>query len=66
MTKRDSELTTEEQIAKYPWLTEVNPEVEYQKRLDAVLCDMVRENLISEETRQRTFTQNKYLADADK
>lgn len=62
MTKLDSELTNEELFAKYTWLTEINPQVEYQKRLDNVLYGMVQEKLISEEIREKTFDQNKYLA----
>lgn len=62
MTKLDSEMTDAELIAKYTWLTEVNPQVEYQKRLDNVLYGMVQEKLISEEIREKTFDQNKYLA----
>ena len=62
MTKLDSEMTDAELIAKYPWLNEINPQVEYQKRLDNVLYGMVQEKLISEEIREKTFDQNKYLA----
>ena len=50
-------------LNEYEWLNEINPEVEYQKRLDLVLCGMVKEGLISEQIREKTFHENKYLVE---
>jgi len=66
MTERNSELTSDEMAAEYTWLTEIDPEVEYQKRLDAVLKGMVEENLISSADWEATFERNKYLVKANK